>query len=339
MALDDYFANPSQECLCRLFDAVNSMDLSNAPVLTRHEKLIMRASERKDVFIEMFTSVKGHTDSDGLTVKPRSGAADTSVDSRSSFEEGILARTRDDDSPLTTPQQGPPGQSSPSEASFSLGGSAVWVGDEGADHTMNGRDRERTSMSTTRNRSSLDASSISSGGAQYGGGVLHVSADAIQGIKDTHFYPTTIAYKGHQLPIKMPLSTFPEEVGDVRLLAYLGILFLFTFLCFFFLFFFQYSLIQLIQTFSTTIASVSGPSHPHLHTNGSLTHPIVILFNALITGKRIVFLGHNRPAGQVANYVLSACALGSGCGTILRGFIERAFPYANLTKRDEWESM
>jgi len=102
---------------------------------------------------------------------------------------------------------------------------------------------------------------------------------------------------------------------------------------------FQYSLIQLVQTFSTPTVTVIGPHHPHLHTNGSLTCPIILLFNALITGKRIVFLGHNRPAGQVASYVLSACALGSGCGAVLRGFVERAFPYAHLTNREEWESM
>ena len=41
----------------------------------------------------------------------------------------------------------------------------------------------------------------------------------------------------------------------------------------------------------------------------------------------------------MASYVLSACALGSGCGSILRGFVERAFPYAHLTNREEWESM
>ena len=52
-----------------------------------------------------------------------------------------------------------------------------------------------------------------------------------------------------------------------------------------------------------------------------------------------MFLGHGRPAGQVATYVLSACALGSGCGSVLRGFVERAFPYAHLTNREEWESM
>ena len=100
---------------------------------------------------------------------------------------------------------------------------------------------------------------------------------------------------------------------------------------------FQYSLIQLIQTFS--VATLSGPQHPHLHTNGSMTNPIILLFNALITEKRIIFLGYQRPAGQVSSYVLAACALGSGCGTVMRGFISRAFPYAQLTNRDEWENM
>ena len=102
--------------------------------------------------------------------------------------------------------------------------------------------------------------------------------------------------------------------------------------------FWQYSLISLIQTLSN-IGTVTGPLHPHLHTNGVLTHPIILLFNALVTGKRIVFLGYNRAAGQLSSYVLSACALGSGCGAILRGYVDRAFPYANLNNRDEWEGL
>ncbi|KAF8345805.1 stabilization of polarity axis-domain-containing protein, partial [Amanita rubescens] len=131
--------------------------------------------------------------------------------------------------------------------------------------------------------------------------------------KDTHFYHTIVAYRDHHLPIKLPLSTFPEEVGD-------------------------YSLITLIKVFSSH-QLVSGPQHPHLHTNGPQTHPIIILFNALVTGKSIIFLGHKKPAGDVSSFVLAACALGSGCGVVLRGFIDRAFPYANLENRDEWENV
>jgi len=100
----------------------------------------------------------------------------------------------------------------------------------------------------------------------------------------------------------------------------------------------QYSLITLINKFSTH-QIVSGPVHPHLHTNGPQTHPIIVLFNALVTGKRIIFLGHKCPAGVVSTFVLAACALGSGCGAVLRGFIERAFPYANLKNKEEWEAV
>lgn len=93
----------------------------------------------------------------------------------------------------------------------------------------------------------------------------------------------------------------------------------------------KYSLIQLVQTFSSPTGLNPGPLHPHLHTSGSATHPIIVLFNALVTEKRVMFLGHGKPAGQVAQFVLAASALGSGCGSVLRGFTERAFPYTNLS--------
>ena len=252
MALDDYFLNPSKDCLSRLFDAVNSMDISGAPVLTRHEKLIMRCSERKDVFVEKFRppeSVPSTATTANQPLLSKYGhGRDGSLESKLSFEEGVLARKResrdkDDTSsfiidggapPSTSshgsgsqsqPQTGTPsqgstlGQSSPSDSSFSLGGSAVWVGEDGGgDHTMNGKDKEpmRIPPSISRNRKSVDASSTSSSNAHGNGIIPHLAlGDPLHGIKDTHFFPTTIAYKGHQLPIKMPLSTFPEEVGDV----------------------------------------------------------------------------------------------------------------------------
>lgn len=251
MALDDYFLNPSKDCLSRLFDAVNSMDISGAPVLTRHEKLIMRCSERKDVFVEKFRPPEFFQSAATATSQLLAGhGRNGSIESKLSFEDGVLARAReprdkDDGSsfiidgapPSTTshsssgqsqqqvgtPSQGSIlGQSSPSDSSFSLGGSAVWVGEDGGgDHTMNGKDKEPMrippSISRSRHRESVDASSTSSSNAHGNGIVPHLTVgDPLHGIKDTHFFPTTIAYKGHQLPIKMPLSTFPEEVGDVR---------------------------------------------------------------------------------------------------------------------------
>ncbi|CAL1699526.1 unnamed protein product [Somion occarium] len=338
MALDDYFAHPSQDCLARLFDAINSIDISRAPVLTRHEKLIMRTSERKDVFIEKFEELlRPNNDSNAhISTKTASSSskhkATSSQGSHSSFEEGILTRARERErkgsipAASSTALQSPPqqqNQNSPSEASFSLDGSAVWVGDEsGLDQVVGSvpSNSHAHPSGSGRGRRSTDASSsASSSGFQSGAkreeaGLASTTAHNPAALKDTHFFPAVMEYNDHRIPIKLPLATFPEEVGD-------------------------YSLIQLVQLFSSPTASISGPLHPHLHTSGAQTHPIIILFNALVTGKRIIFLGHHRPAGQVSSYVLSACALGSGCGVVLRGFIKRAFPYANLINREEWESI
>jgi hypothetical protein len=102
----------------------------------------------------------------------------------------------------------------------------------------------------------------------------------------------------------------------------------------------QYSLINLIQTFSASNSLVpSSTLHPALHTSGSSTPPIILLFNALVTQHRVVFLGHGQAAGKVADLVLAACALASGCGAILGGFEERCFPYTNLSNLDNLENV
>lgn len=65
-----------------------------------------------------------------------------------------------------------------------------------------------------------------------------------------------------------------------------------------------------------------------------------MLFNALLTNQRVVFLGHGQPAARVAELVLAACALVSGCGSVLQGGIEeRAFPYTNLSNLDNLENV
>ncbi|KAL0956922.1 hypothetical protein HGRIS_003026 [Hohenbuehelia grisea] len=350
MAMDDYFSDPSQDCLSRLFDAINAMDLSDAPILSRAEKIVMRCSDRTDIFSEKIlpqeteatrfrsasTAANSSVDlSSGASKSSRSTKTSTDSDStHSSSEDGVAVSSND---PYRSrPRAGTGGSSasssrghqnkppSPSEASFSLGESAVWVGDESTTEESNDGNSVLSmapsgtlvgggSQLGSQDKNSLHApSSVHSQDTYLDNGPTPTPTYRHpRTLKDTHFFNTTIAYKGHQLPIKMPLSTFPEEVGD-------------------------YSLITLIKVFNSH-QQVSGPMHPHLHTNGPQTHPIILLFNALITGKRIIFLGHKRPAGEVSAFVLSACALGSGCGVVLRGFIERAFPYANLQNRHEWE--
>ncbi|KAI1800612.1 spindle pole body interacting protein [Daldinia bambusicola] len=128
--------------------------------------------------------------------------------------------------------------------------------------------------------------------------------------RDTHEFESKVMYKGIPIPVKVPTAIMPETVGD-------------------------FSLIKLIQTFSEPHAKSAQQFsiHSHLTTNGPGTHPIIVLANALLTQKRIIFVGHNMPSGEVAEAVLAACALASG--GVLRGFTRHAFPYTDLTKVDD----
>ncbi|GJJ15121.1 hypothetical protein Clacol_009396 [Clathrus columnatus] len=280
IALQEYFNDPSDDCITRLYDAVNAMDISLAPTLCREEKLIMRSSERKDVFIEKFMPP------DDATVVGT--ASTTDLNSQSAMDVTVRPRTDSLNSLQSSLSKGGSNESSG-------GSSVVWIG------SNNPQDSHRP-------RSSLDGvSNHHHNGHSTNSADSHPQLPKLGSTLDTHFYDTTIMYKKMKLKIRVPLTTFPEEVGD-------------------------YSLIQLIQTFSNPNATISGPLHSHLHTNGYLTHPIILLFNALVTGKRIVFLGHGKPASVVANYVLAACALGSGCGAVLRGFTSRAYPYTCLAQ-------
>lgn len=128
--------------------------------------------------------------------------------------------------------------------------------------------------------------------------------------RDTHEFESRVMYKGIPIPVKVPVAVMPESVGD-------------------------FSLIKLIQNFSDTHTKTPQPFPPHAHltTNGPSTHPIIVLANGLLTQKRIIFLGHNMPSGEVAEAVLGACALASGA--VLKGFTRHAFPYTDLTKIDD----
>jgi hypothetical protein len=212
------------------------MDLSAAPILTRSEKIVMRNSERKDVFIEKFSSPRASSEASQHLKGRGNHRPMNSIGSHSSFDEGIMIRTKNGDEgrgrassdtstrvPSVVSHHNGTHQHSPSEASsFTLGGSAVWVGEEGTlvDHTSsNGAassyGSHGSSAATKGGRRSTDASSSSSHGPHSRPPINAGMSDPRLGTKDTHFYHTTINYKGHQLPIKMPLFTFPQEVGDV----------------------------------------------------------------------------------------------------------------------------
>jgi len=55
---------------------------------------------------------------------------------------------------------------------------------------------------------------------------------------------------------------------------------------------------------------------------------IMDIYNAIVSGRRILFLGHNEAAADVCKYTLSACLLVS---PPLRGILKRVYPYAHLS--------
>ena len=297
LALDDYFREPKIECLARLYDAVNQLDLSAAPVFSRSEKLILRATDRRDLFQERFAPVD---------VVELPGSA---------TEDAKMQALRLDD-PVT------PGTATTSTTTATSATDSTGIVHNRTDSSSTASQEESKSLKKKQSSASLRPGL----GTRRGSSAATLATDRRPsqplinqstgkgGPRDTHFYDATLDYRQVPIPIRIPLSLFPEEVGE-------------------------YSLIKLIQTFSGPQSTPIGPLHPHLHSNGTMTHPIILLFNALVTQKRVIFLGHGQPANLVASFVLAACALGSGCGVVFRGFAARAFPYTNLMNLDELEKV
>lgn len=290
--------------LKRLFDAINDIDISSIPSFTASEKLILRNTERKDLFEERFDS-------------PSTPNAD---DSQTTY--AVLSDTRSITSGSTAIN---PASRSVTPVAFAGPATAV---NETSKEPSNASNQHLNLPSTFQNlpRSRVASDSSlnppSSAGLsphpmqRTGSSANSSSATArIRGLRDTHFYDTEVNYNNIALPIRLPLSAFENEVGD-------------------------YSLITLIQTFSNFTSSI-GPTHPQLHTNGTLTPPVIVLFNALVTYKRVIFLGGtNQPASIVSNFVLAAAALASGCGLFFGKTVQRrAFPYSNLTNLEHVEKV
>jgi hypothetical protein len=189
----------------------------------------MRNSERKDVFYEKFVQMRPPSDLASLARKTHKPTK--SNGSYSSTDDGVGIRSRElagRDRAGTDASAGtsgshtsspPTGLHSPSDNS-SLVGSVAWAGDDGSmpERGVPQNGGVANASNLNRGRRSTDASSTSSHNAfsrppiHPGSSDPHLRAGFV---KDTHFLHTTIEYKGVSLPIRLPLATFPEEVGDV----------------------------------------------------------------------------------------------------------------------------
>ncbi|CAG8778088.1 20673_t:CDS:2, partial [Gigaspora rosea] len=155
LALDNYFQDPSIECLASLYEAVNSMDCKYMPIFNANEKAILRASENKDMFEEKFIAFEN---------------------SRKHMQESSSFSLNDDESSGK-------GLGIINENIEGFGsGDYVIVSEE---------EREKLKRGTY-----IDL------------------APNLSKNKDRHFFETKVEYNGIKLPIRVPLTVNPEEVGD-----------------------------------------------------------------------------------------------------------------------------
>ncbi|GAA5824786.1 hypothetical protein JCM10212_004929 [Sporobolomyces blumeae] len=389
LALEDYFSTPSISVLAKLYSAINSIETPALPSLTLDERIVLRTSDRKDLFEEKFDAAATQNGSrqsqvtGGLSRTPSAASRLDTVSSSTKESQDDAEQIRDAGSPIWSDDDSSLAEVL-SPVSIGAGGSSfldsrirstgsmssltsVATNSKDVHHAYPGsgssrppsatpttastddlsdplHSRSRANTVTSSEGGTTDASSRLQRDFLYSTAASHplpTSASGSAGLgfdrtslppslsgaagkgtgaagykpKDTHWYETKVAYGGINLPIRIPLGTFPREIGE-------------------------YSLIHLIQTFSGPSSLVpSSTMHPALHTSGHATPPIIVLFNALVTNHRVVFLGHGQPAGKVAELVLAACALASGSGAVLEGFEERAFPYTNLSNLDNLEKV
>jgi len=230
LALDDYYKSPSIDVLMRLFDSLNSLDLSAMPHFSRDEKLILRASDRRDLFEERFKESPPGRAASGLRHLANLNADD------------------DDKSKFTTTRSRSGSTSTTQSSIVEDGGGGGKVGNSSTVGTGQGRSTphlpHRPSLASLRPGSSgsgilkrrpsaaaqlqlqqsggLDGSHISlpnnpSSWRRPSGAAVSPMATLGNGkVKDTHYWETSVTYgKIQDLPIRIPTDVFSEEVGEV----------------------------------------------------------------------------------------------------------------------------
>lgn len=200
-ALDNYFTGQSVDCLMRLFDSLNAMDISLAPSYTRHEKFILRTSDRRDLFVEKFARRPSREAS-------RPESRNTGHHSDDSAKRKLGGSTS---SELVTEQ--------PNNHARSASAASVPSSEPSMDSTVVGEEPPRQSID---NGKPLPSRPHEPPGKQDGylNGLSTESLPERRSFtkpvhRDTRVFETQVKYGELNLPIKLPLTTFSEEIGDV----------------------------------------------------------------------------------------------------------------------------
>lgn len=261
LALEEYYQSSSPQVLAKLFDSLNNVSLRGCPTLSRAERIILRNSERKDLFAEKFINpgsglglglggnvnaasggVKGDTGEAGgmedldvfepdwvpeglgstlnasSTSGPGGGVTIHNGGSGSISGSGSgLSMRKSFKSTLTRLSDGGGRRMRKTSRSSLLGDKEIGLGSESSGRPGSSR---AASPSTNTNQAQIQQQQQQN--QQYRGlgiGRPEVGAGGTVrkavGPKDTHYFDTVAEYSGLSIPIRVPLSIFPEEVGDV----------------------------------------------------------------------------------------------------------------------------
>jgi hypothetical protein len=170
------------------------MDLSLKPSFTRAEKLILRISERKDFFLEKFPQ-SSRTPRSAPDFARQHSSQRSLTESASDERLGVRQRTASNAS---------------TASSISSTGNPIWMNTR-HDRTPTANTspeihQKQWSRVEENNRGVSTPDPTSSDESQ---------ARLLPAVRDTHYFETSISYKNIPLPIRVPLYSFPEEIGEV----------------------------------------------------------------------------------------------------------------------------
>lgn len=132
--------------------------------------------------------------------------------------------------------------------------------------------------------------------------------------KDLSFN-SIIKFQNMKIPIRIPMIQLPDNIGDYYNPTDLN---------------FKPNLINILNA---KISPKKMVYNNELTIYGMQTPPIIILINALLTGKRILFLSYENSSGYIIDHILLALKIITG-GGILTGFLTHynLFPMIDVSK-------
>lgn len=144
-------------------------------------------------------------------------------------------------------------------------------------------------------------------------GIKEINSDLF--IRKDLSYNAVVSFNNMNIPIKVPIISLPDTIGDYFNPTDIN---------------FKPNLLNILN------ARLASSHHNNEMTiYGLLTPPIIVLINAMLTGKKIIFLSYENSAGHIIDHVLLALKLITG-GGILTGVLTNynVFPMIDVSKID-----